>query len=79
MGGSRSATKTCSLPFRAFEELRRVSQGDIVSNKRLGAVLSKIRADQRERDEERLASPKVTLREKRQIRKARARADAPQV
>ena len=68
-----------SLPFRAFEELRRVSQGDIVSNKRLGAVLSKIRADQRERDEERLASPKVTLREKRQIRKARERADAPQV
>ncbi len=56
-----------------------MTQGDIVSNKRLGAVLSKIQADQRERDEERLDSPKVTLREKRQIRTARARADAPQV
>ena len=60
-------------------ESRRVTQGDIVANKRLGAVLSKIQADQRERDEERLASPKVTLREKRQIRVARARAGAPEV
>jgi hypothetical protein len=68
-----------SLPFRAFDELRRVTQGDIVANKRLGAVLSKIQADQRERDHERLVSPKVTLREKRQIQTARARADAPQV
>jgi hypothetical protein len=41
-----------------------------------GASLTR---NQRERDEERLASLKVTLREKRQIRTARARADAPQV
>jgi hypothetical protein len=66
-----------SLPFRAFHKLRRVTQTDIVSNKRLGAVLAKIQADQRKRDQQRLSSPKVTLREKRQIRAARARADAP--
>ncbi len=61
----------------AFEEDRRVTQGDIVANKRLGAVLSKIQADQRERDEERLTSKRVTLRRKKQIRTARAQADAP--
>jgi len=66
-----------SLPFRAFNKLRRVTQADIVSNKRLGAVLTKIQANQRERDQQRLSSPKVTLREKRQIHAARTRADAP--
>ncbi len=65
------------LPFRAFEQLRRVTQADIVSNKRLGAVLTQIQADQRERDEERLRSPRVSLREKRRIRTARSRTDAP--
>jgi hypothetical protein len=65
------------IPFQAFNEPRRVTQGDIVANKRLGAVLTKIQADQRERDEERLASPKVTRRRKQQIRAARERADAP--
>ncbi len=54
-----------------------MTQADIVSNKRLGAVLAKIQADQRVRDEEQLTSPKFTLREKRQIRAARAQADAP--
>ena len=66
-----------SLPFRAFEEDRRVTQGDIVANKRLGAVLSKIQADQRKRDEDLLTSKRVTLRRKKQIRTARAQADAP--
>jgi hypothetical protein len=66
-----------SLPFRAFHKLRRVTQADIVSNKRLGAVLAKIQADQRERDRQRLCSPRVTVREKRQIRAARARTGAP--
>jgi len=66
-----------TLPFRAFDGQRRVTQGDIVSNKRLAAVLSHIQADQRKRDEEILASSKVTLRQKRRIRTARARADAP--
>ena len=64
-----------SLPFRAFDEHRHVTQGDIVSNKRLGAVLEKIQADQRKRDEVLLAKPKVTLREKQRIRTARAQAD----
>jgi transposase len=66
-----------SLPFRAFEAQRRVTQGNIVSHKRLGAVLSKIHADQRSRDAERLASPNVSLRQKGRIRAARTRANAP--
>jgi hypothetical protein len=66
-----------TFPFRAFEQERRVTQGDIVSNKRLGAVLSKIQADQRNRDEESLANKKVTLRKKQRIRRARTQADAP--
>jgi hypothetical protein len=65
-----------SLPYRAFDEQRRVNQGDVVSNKRLGDVLSKIQAKQRKRDEEHLASPRVTLRQKGRIRAARALADA---
>ncbi len=64
-----------SFPFRAFEEQRRVTQGDIVSNKRLGAVLSKIQTDQRRRDEEYLANKKITLRQKQRIRTARTQAD----
>ena len=66
-----------TLPFRPFDEQRRVTQGDIVSNKRLTAVLSQIQADQLKRDEELLASSKVTRRQKGRIRAARARADAP--
>ena len=62
------------VPFSVFNE-RRVTQGDIVANKRLGAVLAKIQADQRERDEECLASPKLNRRRKQQIRAARERAD----
>lgn len=65
-----------SFPFSVFEEKRRVTQGDIVSNKRLGAVLSKIQADQQNRDKEFLTKKK-TLREKERVRRARARADAP--
>lgn len=45
-----------AIPFKAFDEPRRISQGDIVANKRLSAVLAKIQADQRARDEELLAS-----------------------
>ncbi len=65
------------LPFVAFEEQRRVSQGDIVANKRLGAVLAKIQADQRRRDEEALASPRIRNRRKERIRTVRKQADAP--
>ena len=64
--------------FSAFEEKQRVTQGDIVSNKRLAAVLSKIQTDQRNRDKELLSKKKrITLREKARVRRARAQADAP--
>jgi hypothetical protein len=63
--------------FKAFEEKQRVTQGDIVSNKRLAAVLSKIQTDQQNRDKELLSQKKVTLREKARVRRARAQADAP--
>ncbi len=66
-----------SLPFRAFDENRRVTQANIVSNKRLGDVLQKIQGKQRKRDEKLLASKSVTLRQKKQIRTARAQADGP--
>ncbi len=65
-----------SFPFRAFEEQRRVTQGDIVSNKPRAAVLSKIQTDQRRRDEKYLANTKITLRQKQRIRTARTQADA---
>ena len=48
----------------------------IVANKRLGAVLSKIRHDQQERDRQRLARRSLTNRQKDRIRNAAARADA---
>ena len=54
----------------------RVQQGDIVANKRLGAVLTQIQADQQERDRQRLASRDLTLREKARIRAAQEEADA---
>jgi hypothetical protein len=63
--------------FSAFEEKQRVTQGDIVSNKRLAAVLSKIQTDQRSRDKELLSQKNVTLREKARVRRARAQADDP--
>jgi len=65
------------LPFAVFDEQRRVTQGDIVANKRLGAVLATIQADQRKRDEEALASPRVRNGRKERIQKVRERADAP--
>jgi hypothetical protein len=64
------------LPFAVFEEQRRVTQGAIVANKRLGAVLATIQADQRKRDEEALANPRVRNRKKERIRKVRKEADA---
>jgi len=45
------------LPCRAFFDKEPwVTDADIVANKRLGAVLTRIRADQQERDRERLAA-----------------------
>jgi len=66
-----------SLPCRVFfDKDPCVQQGAIVANKRLGAVLSKIRSDQQERDRQRLARRSLTIRQKNRIRTATARADA---
>jgi len=65
------------LPCRVFFDKNPcVEQGAIVDNKRLGAVLSQIRADQRERDRQRLARPNLTLRQKARIRAAQEQAGA---
>jgi len=65
------------LPCRVFfDKDPCVQQGAIVANKRLGAVLSKIRVDQQERDRQRLARRALTLRQKDRIRTAAARANA---
>jgi transposase len=66
------------LPCRVFfDKEPRVQHDDIVANKRLGAVLTQIQKDQQARDRQRLASPKLTLRQKERIRAAQARAQAP--
>ena len=67
------------LPSRAFfDKNPHVAQGAIVANKRLGAVLAKIQADQQQRDRDRLGrGSKLTLRQKERIRAAQAEASAP--
>lgn len=62
------------LPHSIFTKERHVQQAEIVSNQRLGVVLEKIREQQEIRDRARLESPKTTLREKRLLREAIARA-----
>ncbi len=52
-----------------------LQQAAIVADKRLGAALSQIRADQQERDRQRLARRNLTLRQKARIRAAPERAD----
>jgi transposase len=59
-----------------FDKAPLVPQSAIVTSKRLGAVLSKIRHDQQERDRQRLARRSLTRRQKDRIRSAAARADA---
>jgi homeodomain-containing protein len=68
------ATLLPSSPF--FDKNPMVTQADIVENKRLGYALSLIQADQRKRDEQRLANRKLSLRQKQRIRAAREAADA---
>jgi hypothetical protein len=65
-----------TLPYTVYDKNPQVSQGAVVENKRLDAVLAFIQAGQVKRDLERLASKKVTLREKERINAARARAGA---
>src|SRR6267154_1098364 len=62
------------LPYSRFDKHRCVNQGTVVENKRLGAALSVIQASQLERDKVRLASKRLTLREKDRIEAARITA-----
>ena len=71
----RHANKTLASSI-FFDKNPRVAQGAIVTNKRLGAALSKIRSDQLERDRHRLARRSLTNRQKDRIRNAATRADA---
>ncbi|MFT4570644.1 MAG: hypothetical protein ACI8TX_000740 [Hyphomicrobiaceae bacterium] len=48
----------------------RISQGTIVDNKHLGAAFEFIAEQQKQRDAEKLANPKVSLRAKKRIRAA---------
>jgi hypothetical protein len=58
------------LPARAFPKDSRIKPGAIVENKHLGHVLQLIEAAQRERDEERLKTKRLTLREEERLRRA---------
>src|SRR5215510_2841733 len=57
------------LPARAFPKDSRVRQGAIVENKLLGDTLSIIRELQQQRDEQRLTSARLTLREEDLLRR----------
>ena len=56
-----------TLPYSIFDKNPHLAAGAIVENKRLGAVLAVIQAAQDERDRTRLASKKLTLRQKERI------------
>src|SRR5450759_2042920 len=60
------------LPYTVLDEQPLVAPGEVVENKRLGAVLSLIYAGQEERDQRRLASKQLTLRQKERLRATRA-------
>ena len=66
-----------TLPFTLFDKNPHVTQGTIVENKRLGAVLAAIQQGQVERDRGRLDSKKLTLRQKERILLAQQRARTP--
>ncbi len=68
-----------SLPYLIHEQQPQISQGEVVENKRLGAVLAAIQATHAIRDAQALASPKRTLREKARLREARLQAGLPEV
>jgi hypothetical protein len=65
-----------AIPFHPFDKNPHVPQSEVVSNKRLGAVLAFIQQQQDERDQERLASKSLTKRQKQRILDARAAAQA---
>jgi hypothetical protein len=66
---------TGQLPCSIFlDKTPRISQGTIVGNKRLGAVLTQIQRAQQERDRQLLARRSLTIREKNRIRNAAKQA-----
>ena len=67
------------LPYNIFDKNPLVTQGDVIENKRLGAVMAFIQSAQTERDKQRLASKKITLRQKERLRHERALAGLPAV
>jgi hypothetical protein len=56
------------LPYCAFDKVRHVKQADIVSNKRLGAVLRFVQERQREQTVERSKSAPTRRRQRRLTR-----------
>ena len=66
-----------TLPYSIFDKNPHFAAGAIVENKRLGAVLAVIQAVQVERDRTRLASKKLTIRQKDRIRAAGEASRAP--
>jgi hypothetical protein len=62
-----------TLAYSTVDKEPHVSPGDIVENKRLGAVLATIQAVQTRRDKARLASPKMTVVQKDRLRARRQR------
>jgi transposase len=63
-----------TLPYTIFDKSPIVTQGAIVENKRLGAVLAAIQASQIERDRRRLASKTLRIPEKERLRQVHAKA-----
>lgn len=66
-----------TLPYSIFDKNPHIAAGAIVENKRLGTVLAVIQAGQNQRDQARLASRKLTLRQKDRIRAAGEAGRAP--
>jgi hypothetical protein len=62
-----------TLPYCTVDKEPHVSPGEVVENKRLGAVLATIQAAQTKRDEARLASAKMTVVQKDRLRARRQR------
>ena len=62
------------IPYGIHEKDAYVDQGEIVDNKRLGAVLRHIQNEQKQRDEKFLARYDVTKRRAAQYEKRAAKA-----
>lgn len=67
-----------SLKFRVFDKDPYVDQAEVVPNKRLAAALAFAMERQDARDEQRLASKKLPLREKKWVRERVSAADRAQ-